>query len=102
MDKSTQNLYWNIGNRIRDLRIKQNFTVEQLAEKSEISTKYLYQIESGRVNFSTGILCRICNALEVSSTIILEEGQDEITDEFTDKDKKYYKSILIELIKKLK
>lgn len=109
MDKITEDLYWDIGNRIRDIRVKRNCTVEQLAEKADISTKYLYQIENGRVGFSTLILCRICAALGVKADAILspeplDMKQDllsEIMGSFTDEEKAYIRSMLIERIAEL-
>lgn len=109
MDKVTEELYWHIGNRIRDIRTKQNCTVEQLAEKSDISTKYLYQIENGRVGFSTLILCRICAALGVKADTILSADPvdmnqallSEFIGNFTDEEKAYIRSLLIERIAEL-
>ena len=37
-----------IGDRIRTLREMNNYTREELAEKVDISTKFLYEIEMGK------------------------------------------------------
>ena len=42
-----ENLYYEAGQRIRILRKNQNMTQEELAEKAEISTKFLCEIERG-------------------------------------------------------
>ncbi len=64
-----------VGERIRELREIQNFTREALAEKADISAKFLYEIEAGKKGFSADILCRISKALSVSCDyIMLGEG----------------------------
>lgn len=60
-----------IGKRIRELREMQNYTRETLAEKIDISTKFLYEIEVGKRNFSAGTLSRIAKELSVSCDYIL-------------------------------
>lgn len=60
-----------VGDRIRELRELQNYTREALAEKVDISTKFLYEIEVGKKGFSAEILCRISKALSVSSDYIM-------------------------------
>lgn len=54
------------GQRIRELREIQNYTRESLAEKVDISVKFLYEIETGKKGFSAETLCRISKALSVS------------------------------------
>jgi len=39
-----------IGSRIKEIRTKKGFTQEQLAEKIDISPKYLSSIERGKEN----------------------------------------------------
>lgn len=59
------------GERIRELREMQSFTREGLAEKVEISSKFLYEIETGKKGFSADTLCRISHALSVSCDYIM-------------------------------
>lgn len=59
------------GERIRFLRELNNYTREAFAEKIEISSKFLYEIETGKKGFSSDILGRISKALYVSSDFIL-------------------------------
>ena len=40
--------YMHSSEKIKGLRIHQGYTVEQLAEEANISTKFLYEIEAGR------------------------------------------------------
>lgn len=60
-----------VGERIRNLRQMQNFTREDLAERIEVSSKFLYEIETGRKGFSADTLCRISKVLLVSCDYIM-------------------------------
>lgn len=103
MNADTKNFYWDVGNRIRTLRQVKRFTVEELAEKADISTKYMYQIENGKVRFSTEIFYKIANALGVASTALLEEESMDIgktilfemTGKFTSEEKAYIKEVIM-------
>ncbi|MGN0353056.1 MAG: helix-turn-helix domain-containing protein [Roseburia sp.] len=61
----------HIGERIRELREKQNYTREALAEKIDISAKFLYEIETGKKGFSADTLKRMSVALSVSCDYIM-------------------------------
>lgn len=65
-----------VGERIRELREIQSYTREALAEKVDISAKFLYEIEVGKKGFSADTLCRIANALSVSCDYIMK-GEDK-------------------------
>lgn len=65
-----------IGERIRELREFQNYTREGLAEKVDISAKFLYEIETGKKGFSADTLCRLSQALSVSCDYIMY-GQEK-------------------------
>ncbi len=60
-----------IGERIRELREVQNYTREGFAEKVDISSKFLYEIETGKKGFSADTLCRISKSLSVSCDYIM-------------------------------
>lgn len=60
-----------VGARIRELREHQNYTRETLAEKTDISAKFLYEIEIGKKGFSAETLCKISRALSVSCDYIM-------------------------------
>ncbi|BCJ94323.1 hypothetical protein acsn021_18920 [Anaerocolumna cellulosilytica] len=64
-------LYSDAGQRIRRLREIKGYTREELAEKATISSKFLYEIESGHKGFSADTLYRISKALSVNSDFIL-------------------------------
>ena len=61
----------HVGERIRELRERQNYTREVFAEKVDISAKFLYEIETGKKGFSADTLCRISMALSVSCDYIM-------------------------------
>lgn len=60
-----------IGNRIKELREVHNFTREELAEKAEISSKFLYEVEKGRKGLSADTLMKISRTLSCSCDYIL-------------------------------
>lgn len=68
-----------VGERIRELREIQSYTREALAEKVDISSKFLYEIETGKKGFSAEVLCRLSRALSVSCDYIMlgEEGSGQ-------------------------
>ena len=61
----------HIGERIQRLREEHNYTREALAEKADISSKFLYEIEKGKKGFSINTLCKISKALAVSCDYIV-------------------------------
>ena len=77
MKQESMEFYWMVGNRIRDIRIYERIRVESLAHACGISTKHLYQIENGKVAFSTEILFQIANKLQVSADVLLGLAKQE-------------------------
>ncbi len=75
---------------IKNLRIRQGYTVEQLAEEVDISTKFLYEIEAGKKGFSAGVLYKISRALNVSCDYILTNNKQRVISD-----------LIVELVKKL-
>ena len=60
-----------IGHRIRFLRAANQYTRDKFAEKIDISSKFLYEIETGKKRFSVEILYKISKLLSVSTDYIL-------------------------------
>lgn len=60
-----------VGARIRELREAKHFTREAFAREIGISSKFLYEIETGRKNFSAETLCKIAQGLSVSCDYIM-------------------------------
>ena len=65
-----------VGMRIREMRKKKHYTREALAGKVGISSKFLYEIETGRKNFSAEVLCGIAQELGVSCDYIMLGEKD--------------------------
>ena len=63
--------YVSIGEKIRNIRIKKNMTMEHLALELNVSASLLYRIESGISNVSLSRLVEICNALNVDIKEVL-------------------------------
>ncbi len=79
----------DIGKQISSIRLKYGISREKLAEKSNISTNYLYEIEIGKKVPNVIIFSNICSALGISSDRILNPSQenqlsDFINDIYTD------------------
>jgi len=55
-----------IGSRIKEIRTKKGFTQEQLAEKIDISPKYLSSIERGKENPTLNTLIKLSESLDVN------------------------------------
>ena len=60
-----------IGKRVREIREYQKLSRERLAEKADISTQFLSDIELGRKSMTTTTLCSISTALMVSADYLL-------------------------------
>ncbi len=67
-----------IGERIKFLRQKRQFTLARLAEKSDLSASHLSQIERGKTSPSLMTLNSIAQALEINLRDLFESEQDQI------------------------
>ncbi|WP_028329346.1 helix-turn-helix domain-containing protein [Brachyspira alvinipulli] len=67
----TDDMLKNLGKNIRSLRKSKKMTIDQLAEKSFLSGKYLQGVEVGSRNISIKNLNRISKALDTSPEILL-------------------------------
>ena len=61
-----------VGKNIRACRTVVGLTLEQLAEKADMSWPYLSEIERGRENISLDRLARLAGALNVKLTELVE------------------------------
>lgn len=67
-----------IGQRIQEIRKERSMTREELAEKAEISTKFLYEVERGKKGISAENVLKISRALSISSDyILMGEGESK-------------------------
>ena len=62
-----------IGKNIQAIRKSNGYTQERLAEKIEVSFRYVSDIEQDRANPSYEVLIRICNLFKVSMDQIFSE-----------------------------
>ncbi len=62
-----------IGEKIRDLRKEKGMTLRDLAEKVNITSGYISQIERDQIDPSFSVLRRIASTLEVSLASLLSE-----------------------------
>ena len=60
-----------LGEKIREIRMAKNLTRDQLATRSELSSKFLYEIEKGRKGLSVESLMKISKGLSCSCDQIL-------------------------------
>ena len=63
----------NIGYNIQSARLKKGYTQEYLAEKCDVSPKYISSIETGKTTGSIPLIINICNVLEVSPNYIFNK-----------------------------
>lgn len=66
--------YELLGKKIREQRHKKKYTLETLAEKADVSTTFIGQIERAQGIPSLDTVVKIANALEVSLDSLLFES----------------------------
>lgn len=66
--------YELLGRKIRQRRKEKNYTLEQLAEKLDVSTTFIGQIERAKGIPSLETLVKIANVLEISTDSLLFEN----------------------------
>lgn len=77
MDASIEENKGKLGSVLKLLRIANNMTVKELAEKMEVSSTYITEVEANNKNPSLNTLTKYSTALGVSRSAILyfdEEG----------------------------
>ncbi|MDT3429184.1 transcriptional regulator with XRE-family HTH domain [Paenibacillus forsythiae] len=74
-----------VGERIRAIRKERNFTQEFLAEKAEIHSTYISDIERGGRNISMETLEKVITALEVNPVEVFRIEGIEAIEERADK-----------------
>lgn len=90
--------------RIREIRLQRDYSVSELAEAANISTKFMYKIERGEAGFSAKVLYNIAKALNVSCDYILCGQEvndintiDETIVQFNKEERKSIEKILLEI-----
>ena len=54
-----------IASKIKQQRLAQQMTVQELAYRCEMERSNISRIESGKVNVTVKTMCAICNALNI-------------------------------------
>jgi len=62
-----------IGQKIYNLRTEKKYSRECLAEKTNLSANYIYEIEKGNYMLGCIPIIDICNALEITPTELLSD-----------------------------
>ncbi|MCI8609457.1 MAG: helix-turn-helix transcriptional regulator [Firmicutes bacterium] len=80
-----------IGEKIKEARIGNGFTQEELAEMTELSVNHISKLERGVCSVSLKNFCKICKALHLSlheivyqdlaasGTIVLDDGPGNVS-----------------------
>ncbi|UFJ39885.1 XRE family transcriptional regulator [Brevibacillus humidisoli] len=68
----------SLGKRLKQIRTEKGYTLQDLAERSQVSRSMLSQIERDQKNPTVNVLCQIAEALDVTVSQML--GQDEVRD----------------------
>ncbi len=104
MNLKDENIRTTLGNNLKKIRLGKKLTQEQLAEKINISTQLLKDIEAGRKLGSLNTFINICIALnETPNTLLYElfinniKDNDNLTskiDRLSERDKKIVENLI--------
>lgn len=73
MTKNEQIYRKSIGDRIKLARSQTDYTQEDLAEKLQLSSRYISQLERGMAFGSATTIVNICKALNISSDFLFSD-----------------------------
>lgn len=65
-----------IGNRIRQERQAKRLSLDALAERTELSKTYLWELEKGRCEPGAGTIVRLCRVLGISADVMLGVNEE--------------------------
>ena len=66
--------YKKLGVRVRQQRVLNRLTQEQLAEKTGVSSSFIGHIERGEKKASMETVVALCNAMEISPSVLLQDS----------------------------
>ncbi|MBD3240541.1 MAG: cupin domain-containing protein [Chitinivibrionales bacterium] len=69
----------SLGARIRKIRMQQNRTLQQIAERVGLTRSMLSKVETDKVVPTVATLTKIAGALGVSASVLLEQGNGRTT-----------------------
>lgn len=64
-----------IGNNMRNLRMKHNYSQDELAELLDVSTNHIYRIEAGTSHMSLKVLLKAMEIFSVKANVLIEESE---------------------------
>ena len=67
-----------IGDVLRDFRLKKGRTLRQVAGKASVALGYLSEVERGQKEASSEILASVAEALEVPISVIMRQVSDRL------------------------
>ena len=68
--------YVLLGERVRQRRKELKLSQEKLAERIDVSTPHMCNIENGKTKFSLQVLVNLANALETTPNVLLVDHID--------------------------
>lgn len=92
-----------LGNNIKDIRQKNNYTQEEFSEKIGITPQFLSSVERGLVGISLNTAIKICNvgncsSVELFKNIIDSNNINDIYELLNDRDKSIIKHMISYLL----
>lgn len=70
----------DIGYNIQEARLKKGYTQEFVAEKCNVSPKYISIIETGKATCSIPVFVDICNLLDISPNYLFKGAIKNVSD----------------------
>ena len=70
------NLKYEVGQRVRQCRLKAGYTQAQCAKIMDVSVNFLSEIETGKKGMSQDTLYQFCKQLQISADYILFGSSD--------------------------
>ena len=71
---------YNVGNRLREIRVSKGLSQEHVAHIANVTPAYFGQVERGTKNVTVRTLEKICNALNISLAEFFSPAQREDKD----------------------
>jgi XRE family aerobic/anaerobic benzoate catabolism transcriptional regulator len=78
VEGTVEDLTRKVGQQVRVMRSRRGLTRKNLALHSDVSERYLAQLEQGEANISLALLWRVANALGVSTVSLLPSDQESV------------------------
>ena len=91
MSDYEKELYTIIGNMLRELRLKNDYTLEYIAEKLEVAPKTLQRYECGERKIKVGTIVELCDIYRVDYSEFMRQAKlKHLGEELPDASISYY------------